>query len=77
MACKVTVTGGELPQAEIDAYIASGEPMDKAGSYAIQGIGSALVSYTEGDLNNVIGFPLWLFEEMLKEKDETDEKGII
>ncbi len=62
------VTFKKLSEAEIETYIASGEPMDKAGAYAIQGIGGALVARTEGDLNNVIGFPLWLFEEMLKEK---------
>ena len=58
----------ELTEAEIDAYIATGEPDDKAGAYAIQGIGAKLVEKTEGDLNNVIGFPLWLFQEMIEGK---------
>lgn len=62
------VTFRDLTEAEIDAYIATGEPEDKAGAYAIQGIGAKLVYGIEGDLNNVIGFPLWLFEEMIKEK---------
>lgn len=62
------VTIRELTEAEIDAYIATGEPDDKAGAYAIQGIGAKLVEKTEGDLNNVIGFPLWLFQEMIEGK---------
>lgn len=43
---------------EIDEYVASGEAMDKAASYAIQGAGGALVERVEGCYNNVVGFPL-------------------
>ncbi len=57
-----------LDENEIEQYIATGEPDDKAGAYAIQGIGAKLVDSIDGDLNNVIGFPLWLFEEMIEEK---------
>lgn len=43
---------------EIDNYISTGEPMDKAGSYAIQGLGRLLVEQTTGCHNNVVGLPL-------------------
>ncbi|CCV64971.1 Septum formation protein Maf [Alteracholeplasma palmae J233] len=48
----------ELTDFEITEYIASKEPMDKAGSYAIQGIGSKLIERHEGDLFTIIGLPL-------------------
>ena len=50
-------------------YIATGEPMDKAGSYGIQGIGSRLVEKIDGDYNNVVGFPLGEFVKKLVERD--------
>lgn len=43
---------------EIEAYISTGEPMDKAGAYAIQGLGRSLVERTKGCYNNVVGLPL-------------------
>lgn len=56
-----------LDQADIDAYIATGEPMDKAGAYGIQGLGGKLVSHINGNLDTVIGFPCELVEQLLKE----------
>jgi len=47
-----------LTDSQIDDYVASGEPMDKAGAYAIQGLASKFVEYVEGCYFNVIGLPL-------------------
>lgn len=57
----------KLSDSEIAAYVASGEPMDKAGAYAIQGLGGKLVSNFRGSKSNVIGLPLELLEQALKE----------
>jgi septum formation protein len=47
-----------ISSAEIDAYWASGEPLDKAGSYAIQGLGAIFVSHLEGSFSAVVGLPV-------------------
>ena len=52
---------------EIDAYVRSREALDKAGAYAIQGLGSVIVERIEGDYFNVIGLPLCALTESLKE----------
>jgi septum formation protein len=51
-----------LTDEDILDYIASGEPMDKAGSYAIQGLGGAFVEALEGDFSNVVGLPMSALE---------------
>lgn len=62
-----SVTMRAMTDEEIAAYIATGEPADKAGSYAIQGLGSTLVERIEGCYFNVVGLPLSLLGEMLSE----------
>lgn len=51
----------ELSTEEIEEYIATGEPMDKAGSYGIQGLGGKFVEKIDGDFDTVVGFSLRLF----------------
>jgi len=57
----------ELSKKQIDWYVSTGEPMDKAGSYAIQGTGAALIRAVRGCYTNVIGLPLPTVLDMLAE----------
>jgi septum formation protein len=61
------VTMSKLSDEDIRSYIASGEPMDKAGAYAIQGIASRWIPRIEGDYFNVVGLPVSLVYRMLQE----------
>jgi septum formation protein len=61
------VTMVELSDDEISAYVATGEPMDKAGAYAIQGMASRWIPRIEGDYSNVVGLPVALVYRMLRE----------
>jgi septum formation protein len=61
------VTMDPLTEMEIRSYVATGEPMDKAGAYAIQGIASRWISGIEGDYSNVVGLPVSLVWRMLRE----------
>ena len=55
-----------LSEEEIRDYVATGEPMDKAGAYGIQGLGGRLVEGIDGDFNNVVGFPIDRFLAIMK-----------
>ena len=55
-----------LTEFEIDWYVATGEPRDKAGAYAIQGYASRFVTRIDGSYSNVVGLPIALVYEMLK-----------
>jgi len=57
-----------LGRPEIDAYVATGEPLDKAGSYAIQGLGGAFVERTEGAWDNIVGLPMAVVARLLAER---------
>lgn len=65
----------ELDDAEIEAYIESGSPMDKAGAYGIQDdFGAVFVNRVEGCYYNIVGLPLELLYRKLKEISSSDEK---
>ena len=61
------VTFRALRDDEIDAYVATGEPMDKAGAYGIQGKAQAFVARVDGPVDNVVGLPMTLVRRLLAE----------
>lgn len=64
--CEISyVTFKKITDEEINEYIKTKEPLDKAGSYAIQGIGSKFVSYYQGSYENIIGMPMELVLRMI------------
>ena len=64
---KTDVVFYPMTEEEIDQYVATGEPMDKAGSYGIQGVGGLYVREIHGDYNNVVGLPIArLYHELKK-----------
>lgn len=66
------VTMSELSDDEIRVYVATGEPMDKAGAYAIQGIAARWIPRIEGDYSNVVGLPVARVYRMLRERNSED-----
>jgi septum formation protein len=66
VACS-RVTMSAMGKGEIAGYVATGEPLDKAGAYAVQGLGGRFVSRVSGSLSNVIGLPLEELAELLEE----------
>jgi septum formation protein len=72
--CRVQVssTGVQfypLSEAEIDTYVKSGEPLDKAGAYGIQGLGARFIEKIDGCYFNVVGLPVSLVYRMLKQEE--------
>ncbi len=65
------VTFRKIDRKEMEEYIKSGEPMDKAGAYAIQGLGKKFVTGYHGDFDNVVGLPLQALEKVFKIKSWT------
>ena len=59
------VTLRKLSAAEIERYVGSGEPLDKAGAYAIQGRAAAFVAHLEGSYSGVMGLPLYETAELI------------
>ncbi len=59
---------GEYSDGEIAAYVATGEPLDKAGGYAVQGLGGRLVAAVDGCFTNVIGLPLTTTRALLSRR---------
>jgi septum formation protein len=62
----------EMSDEEIKAYIATGDPMDKAGSYGIQSGGGKFVERIEGDYDTVVGLPTALLEKLLTELERSE-----
>jgi septum formation protein len=58
---------GELSAGDVDGYVASGEPVDKAGAYAIQGLASRFVTRIDGLYSNVVGLPIALVWKMIRQ----------
>lgn len=66
-----------MTEQEIDAYVATGEPLDKAGAYGIQGMGGMFVDRIDGSYSNVIGLPMSMLRIMLAQVGGVDERGVI
>lgn len=68
-SCVTEIQFRPLVRSEIEEYVKTGEPMDKAGAYAIQGLARKFVEKIDGDFDNVVGLPLKLVEKILKERN--------
>ena len=66
-----------MTEQEIDAYVATGEPLDKAGAYGIQGMGGMFVDRIDRSYSNVVGLPMSMLRIMLAQVGGVDERGVI
>jgi septum formation protein len=70
------VTFADIDRSLLGAYLASGEWRDRAGGYAVQGLGSAFVTSLAGDLSNVIGLPLGLLLRLAPQLAEKSQSKV-
>lgn len=75
-SCSTKVWFCPMSDAEIDWYVSTGEPLDKAGAYGVQGFGGVFVERVEGNYFNVIGMPLPLLYQMLRNAGAIDQARI-
>ena len=77
-AVQTTVKVKKLTQAEMEWYVKTGEPFDKAGGYAIQGMGSFMIESIKGSYTNVVGLPICELIQMLNRLGaiKISERGI-
>ena len=66
LAVTTRVTMRDVSDEEISAYVATGEPLDKAGAYAVQGLGARLVARVDGCVTNVVGLPVETTRRLLE-----------
>jgi septum formation protein len=69
------VTFAALAEADVERYVATGEPLDKAGAYGIQGLGGAFVTELRGSYHNVVGLPVAQLASLLSAVERADAGG--
>ena len=74
---KTLVSFRKLADKEIDRYIQSGSPLDKAGGYGIQGIAGKFVKSINGSYSAVVGLPLYETEQLLLNAKKINKKGLL
>jgi septum formation protein len=75
-AVRTFVSFRHVGEQEIHHYVASGEPMDKAGAYAIQGGAGGMVDHIDGSYSNVVGLPMEAVSRLLAGTGETDQNTV-
>ena len=66
------ITFGDVPKGSIEKYVATGEPMDKAGAYGAQGMGAMFIKSIRGSYSNVVGLPLFEVVSILRKYVKVD-----